>query len=36
MKHITLAALLALHAGAALKHQFVGRDRVLARMIRGA
>ncbi len=30
-----LAALLALHAGAALKHQFVDRDRVLARMIRG-
>jgi cytochrome b561 len=31
-----LGLLLALHAGAALKHQFVDRDRTLARMIRGA
>ena len=32
---IGLAALLALHAGAALKHHFVDHDRVLARMILG-
>jgi cytochrome b561 len=30
-----LTALLALHAAAALRHQFVDRDRLLARMIRG-
>jgi cytochrome b561 len=30
-----LAALLALHAGAALWHQLVDRDRLLARMILG-
>ncbi|HVH03165.1 MAG TPA: cytochrome b/b6 domain-containing protein [Amaricoccus sp.] len=32
---LLIAALLALHAGAALHHQFVLRDRLLARMIRG-
>ena len=32
---IGLAGLVALHAGAALKHHFVDRDRVLARMILG-
>ncbi len=32
---IALAALLALHAGAALKHQLVDSDRLLARMIFG-
>ena len=32
----SLAAVLALHAGAALWHQLVRRDRVLAAMIRGA
>jgi cytochrome b561 len=32
---VALAALLALHAGAALKHQLVDRDRLLARMIIG-
>jgi len=32
---LALAALIALHAGAALKHQFVDRDGLLARMIRG-
>jgi cytochrome b561 len=31
---IALAGLLALHAGAALKHQFVDRDGLIARMIR--
>jgi cytochrome b561 len=30
-----LAALLVVHAGAAIKHQFVDRDGVLARMVRG-
>jgi cytochrome b561 len=30
-----LAGLIALHAGAALRHQFVDRDGLLARMIRG-
>ena len=33
---IGLAALLALHAAAALKHQFVDRDGLLARMLSGA
>jgi cytochrome b561 len=33
---IALTALLALHAGAALKHQLVDHDGVLARMVRGA
>ena len=32
---ILLAAILAIHAGAALKHQFVDRDGVLAKMVRG-
>jgi cytochrome b561 len=32
---LALAGLLALHAGAALKHQFVDRDGLLVRMIRG-
>jgi cytochrome b561 len=32
---IGLSLVLALHAAAALKHQFVDRDGLLARMIRG-
>ena len=32
---ILLATILALHAGAALKHQFVDRDGVLAAMVFG-